>query len=182
MNPRPPRHPSTQWNEAQGAQTLATWRRLLPLGPPQHYPEKTTIFTQGDKPRDICFLARGIAKLTCDLPDGQHSLFALRYPGHILEECAYDLKLPYPVSAITVTAATGLETRLSTALEPCADSVLLRLHGQAQIRHSCTTQCWRAVPTTSTLVRPHQQWAGSFIRAQFSIFKITEPIIRKEHV
>lgn len=41
-------------------------------------------------------------KLTCDLPDGKQSLFALRYPGQILEECAYDLKLPYPVSGATV--------------------------------------------------------------------------------
>jgi len=102
MHPHPPRHPSTQWNEAQGTQTLATWRRLLPLGPAQHYPERNTLFAEGDTPRDVFILARGIVKLTCDLPEGQQSLFALRYPGQILEECAYDLKLPYPVSAATI--------------------------------------------------------------------------------
>lgn len=102
MHPRPLRPSSTQWNEAQAAQELATWRRLLPLGPLQHYPERHAIFTQGDMPRDVFILARGIVKLTCDLPDGKRSLFALRYPGQILEECAFDLKLPYPVSAATV--------------------------------------------------------------------------------
>jgi CRP-like cAMP-binding protein len=89
-------------NATQGAQDLATWRRLLPLLPPQHYPERHTIFTQGDTPRNVFILARGIVKLTCDLPDGQQSLFARRYPGQILEGCAYGLKLPYPVSATAV--------------------------------------------------------------------------------
>ncbi len=45
----------------------------------------------------------GIVKLACTLPDGHSELFSLRYPGQLVEGCAYALRAPYPVSAFTIT-------------------------------------------------------------------------------
>ncbi len=102
MNPEAPRNPSMEWSEAQAAQTLNTWRRLLALGSPHNHRGRTLLFSQGEDIRELLLLARGIVKLTCILPNGRESMLTLRYPGQFVEECVYDLNLPSPVSATTI--------------------------------------------------------------------------------
>lgn len=102
MNPQPLRSSLVQWSEAHAAQALSTWLRLLSLGAPQRYGENVVLFSQGDPARELFLLASGILKLTYVSPNGQESLLALRYRGQFAEQCAYDLKLPYPVTGTTI--------------------------------------------------------------------------------
>jgi CRP-like cAMP-binding protein len=102
MNRQYPYCVTTRWSETVAAQRCANWRRLLGLGPVERHKANVTLFRQGDNPREVLLLTRGIVKLTCDLRAGQRSLVGLRYPGHFVEEFAHDLHLVYPVSGITI--------------------------------------------------------------------------------
>ncbi len=102
MSPITSQNAITKWNEPQASQTLNTWKRLLILSPAEKYGGNITLFFQGDQVRELFILARGIVKLTCIFNDGQ-SYLTLRYPGQFIEECAYDLDMPSPASATTIT-------------------------------------------------------------------------------
>lgn len=74
-----------------------------PLGTLFPFDKRLQIFAQGSKPEEVFLLERGIVKLAYTLPNGSTELLCLRYPGQFVEECAYVLGIPYPISAFTIT-------------------------------------------------------------------------------
>ena len=61
-------------------------------------------FEQGSAPREIFLLERGLAKLSCTLPDGRQAFLSLRLPGQLVGgACVPLLGESYPVSALAAT-------------------------------------------------------------------------------
>ncbi len=92
-----------EWSAAEAARTLNTWRRILPLDPPEACGADVVLIQQGEKPREVLILASGIVKLTHNLPNGRQCLLELRYPGDFVEHCANGLEALSPVTASTIT-------------------------------------------------------------------------------
>ena len=99
----PPESSATRWNLQNARETVAAWKTLVGgEGGPQHYPAGGEIFRKGQEARDVFLIAEGLILLYCDLPSGHESVLGVRFPGQIIEQCAHDLHIPYPVSARTL--------------------------------------------------------------------------------
>lgn len=91
------------WSAARAREHVQTFRRVIPIGTVVSFEKGLEVFAHGSKPEEVFLLESGIVKLAYTLPDGSTQLFSLRYPGQLVEECAFVLRIPYPVSAFAVT-------------------------------------------------------------------------------
>jgi CRP-like cAMP-binding protein len=93
----------TEWTLAGAAELVRAWKRLLLLDPPSEYTDGSELFAQGSIAREVFLLKSGVVKLTSTQADGGNTILGLRYPGKWVEQCAWVLEVPYPVSATTLT-------------------------------------------------------------------------------
>lgn len=98
-----PRNPAASWTPVRAREQVQTIRRLIPVGALFRFNKGLQIFAQGSRPEEVFLLESGIVKLAYTLPDGTTELFSLRYPGQLVEGCANVLRIPYPLSAFTIT-------------------------------------------------------------------------------
>lgn len=95
-----PRNAVASWTAARAREHVQTVRGMIAVGPLFPFNKRLQVFAQGSKPEEVFLLESGIVKLAYTLPDGSTELLALRYPGQLVEDCAYFLRIQYPVSAL----------------------------------------------------------------------------------
>jgi CRP-like cAMP-binding protein len=71
--------------------------------PPQDFPPSTTLFFQGDQPREVFYIERGLVKLVRLNENGQEFAIGLQSQGSLLGAASLIVREPYPFSASTVT-------------------------------------------------------------------------------
>lgn len=97
--------PTLEWTPARAAQALSRWRTLLALGPPEKRGLRSVISSQGDVPREVFLVARGIVKLVVELPCGEEVFLTLRRPGQFIDYSSLDSGIAHPFSGITIVAS-----------------------------------------------------------------------------
>ena len=71
--------------------------------PSQEFPSSATLFLQGNQPREVFYIERGLVKLIRLNENGQEFAIGLQSQGSMLGAASVIVQEPYPFSAITVT-------------------------------------------------------------------------------
>ena len=71
--------------------------------PSREFPPSATLFLQGNQPREVFYIERGLVKLIRLNEDGQEFVIGLQSQGSLLGAASVIVKEPYPFSAITVS-------------------------------------------------------------------------------
>jgi CRP-like cAMP-binding protein len=79
-------------------------RWSLPSAPSREVPPSTTLFLQGNPPREVFHVERGLVKLIRLTENGQESAIGLQSRGSLLGAASVIVQKPYPFAAITVTS------------------------------------------------------------------------------
>lgn len=98
--------PTIWWSQETAKQTVAAWAKIFGSSDPLHYQTGATVFQKGEEACNVFLLVRGLVLLYCDLPSGMESVLGVRFPGQIIDQCAHDLQMPYPLSARAVLPST----------------------------------------------------------------------------
>jgi CRP-like cAMP-binding protein len=77
------------------------------------YPAGTTLFRQGERPRDLLILERGEVELVYET-GSERLVVQILYAGSSVDQLAILLDVAYPYSAVTLSEATVLRLRLDT--------------------------------------------------------------------
>jgi len=70
----------------------------------REFPPSTNLFLQGNPPREVFYVERGMVKLIRLSENGQESAIGLQSQGALLGAASVIVQKPYPVSATTVTS------------------------------------------------------------------------------
>jgi CRP-like cAMP-binding protein len=91
------------------------------------YPAGTTLFRQGERPRELLIIERGELELV-HATRSERLVMQILYPGSSVDHLAILLDTPYAYSAITLSEATLLRLRLDTirALEELFPEIAFR--------------------------------------------------------
>jgi CRP-like cAMP-binding protein len=91
------------------------------------YPQGTTLFRQGDRPRELLIVERGEIELVHQT-QSERFVVQMLYGGSCVDQVAVLLGIPYPYSAVTLSEATLLRLRLDTvrALEELFPEIAVR--------------------------------------------------------
>jgi CRP/FNR family transcriptional regulator len=76
-------------------------------------PPGTTLFGQGDRPRELLIIERGELELVYETRS-ERLVVQILYAGSSVDHLAILLDIPYPYSAVTLSEATLLRLRLDT--------------------------------------------------------------------
>jgi len=91
------------------------------------YVPGTTLFRQGELPKELLIIERGEVELVYETRS-ERMVVQILYPGSSVDQLAVLLNIPYPYSAVTLTTTTLLRLRLDTvsALEELFPEISFR--------------------------------------------------------
>lgn len=105
---------SLRWSKLQAKEALSAWIRLLELPDLHARLARTELFHERSAAHDLWLIEDGLVLLTCAQPDGEETVFGLRLPGQLLDQCASAHRSPHRYSALTLT--TCMLRRIDAAM------------------------------------------------------------------
>lgn len=96
----------TLWTRESARQMVRTWKALFQGTAPVQYKAGVEVFRQGQEARDVFLVAEGLILLSGDLAGGHDTVLGVRFPGQVIDQCAHELRIPYPLSARTLLASS----------------------------------------------------------------------------
>lgn len=92
-------------NRSLNGSTFSAHKRLsVQSAPSREFPPSTTLFLQGNPPREVFYIERGLVKLIRMSENGQELAIGLPSQGSLLGAASVIVKEPYPFTAVTVTS------------------------------------------------------------------------------
>ena len=94
----------TEINRSINGTSLSGNRQWLARSVPSlEFPPSASLFLQGNQPREVFYIERGLVKLIRLSENGQEFAIGLKSQGSLLGAASVIVQEPYPFSAITVT-------------------------------------------------------------------------------
>jgi CRP-like cAMP-binding protein len=92
-------------NRGVNGTSIATHRRWsAQSAPSREFPPSTTLFLQGNPPREVFYIERGLVKLMRMSENGQEFAIGLPSQGSLLGAASVVVQETYPFTAVTVTS------------------------------------------------------------------------------
>ena len=109
-----PLYTSFEWSKNTAREITRTWNELFGLRRPEALASGITLFREQTLPSEVFLLVDGLVLLTCTSPEwGSECILGVRFPGQIIEHCAHNLRMPYPVSATVLVRSQILRVSIS---------------------------------------------------------------------
>ena len=98
-----PLYAPLEWSEAAARETIRTWSEIFGPRKPEALVSGINLFQEGTRPKEVFLLVEGLILLTCTAPAiDAECILGVRFPGQVVEQCAHNLDIPYPVSAVAL--------------------------------------------------------------------------------